>query len=408
MSQTIEDLKQQQNIDDAKTAALNAQTARVKAEKNLAEAQESDAASAALKSKFEVPGSGYAGDTKVGSKAGGIESSLLAARALTLGSAKIAAKLKPILDNSIGNKAPAPPILLYAYGETPTFQTFVAYKTQYTIVQKAIQSALGGLDAANKIAPSLIKEAVVTPQIAGMALDSVNKLLGFFRTDYTVEGVEVKFDDNVPLLNALAGELSGNNYKYDVRTPALYTPPVDLATDPIFVEITALANQYTTLREAVAASEAKLAVATAGAAKTGIPDADKKQLEQSAAALKEAIDFAKAAETLYDTFYAKLVSGDDKNAFSLNTILQQSSVRNLLREGSPLLIVKIDKAGGTYYTRKNLWTSIFGGMPFFNMGGVVITYSLLDGNTGRVLASDTVPIDGGFVKISKLPAELSK
>ncbi len=433
MSQSIDDLKQQQLLDETRTAALNAQTARLQAEKALAKAQQGDSdaktsdadvadakraadiagyrksetetARSLLKEAFEVPVSGYAGEVKTGSKAGGVESSLLAARALTTGAQRIAEKLRPVLDSATPDKTAAAPVVICGYDQIPAFQMFVAYKTQYTIVQTAIESALQGLRAAVRPAPSETYK-LFTPQMAGLALDSVNKLLGFFRTDYSVEGVDVKFDDNVALVNALAGELA-EKHKYDVRIPGVYGQPVDLTADPIFAEITALANQDIALRQAVAAGEKQLAGALAAVGGPNLPADEKSQSEQTTSNLRDALEIAKAAQALYDTFSAKLAAGDDKNPFPLNTILQQNTVRNLLRQGSRLLAVRIEKAGGTYYTRKNLW-SFFGGMPFFNMGGVVITYALFEGDTGRILASGTLPVDGGFVRISKLSQELAK
>ena len=400
MPQTLDDLKQQQQLDEARTAALKAQTARIDAEKALDKAQKPDAPA---KADFDVPDSGYKGDVKTNSKAGQIESSLLAARALTIGSQGIAKKLKPVLDTAIANKPAGTPVLLYGYAEIPALQAFVAYKTQYAIVQKTLESALAGLRAAHPATTARF----VSPEMVGLALDSVNKLLGFFRTDYSVEGVDVKFDDNVPLMAALGGELAGDKYKYDVRMPAAYTPPADLTTDPIFKEITALADQDVKLRQAVAAGANQLAGLTAEAAKPNISAEDKAQLAQSMTSLKDALEFAKAAQALYDTFAAKLAGGDDKNQFPLDTIMRQNTVRILLQKGSPLLAVRIEKAGGSYYTKKNLW-SFFGGMPFYNMGGVVLTYALFDGPTGRLLAAGTVPIDGGFVRVTRLPEALAK
>ena len=45
-------------------------------------------------------------------------------------------------------------------------------------------------------------------------------------------------------------------------------------------------------------------------------------------------------------------------------------------------------------------------MPFFTMGGVVVSYSLIDGPTGAVLAAGIVPIDGGFHRVNRMPAEV--
>jgi len=57
--------------------------------------------------------------------------------------------------------------------------------------------------------------------------------------------------------------------------------------------------------------------------------------------------------------------------------------------------------------KKNLWTGL-GRMPLFHMGGSTVTFLLLGGKEGKVLAADAISIYGGFVKTSKLRDELAK
>ena len=42
------------------------------------------------------------------------------------------------------------------------------------------------------------------------------------------------------------------------------------------------------------------------------------------------------------------------------------------------------------------------------MGGATVTYLLLDGAQGKVLAGDVIPVYGGFVKTDDLRNELRK
>jgi len=110
--------------------------------------------------------------------------------------------------------------------------------------------------------------------------------------------------------------------------------------------------------------------------------------------------------SLYDGLLTKLTTPDDKAKVPLAAIIQQDAVRSALQGGANLMTAKISSAGGTYYTRKNLW-SFFGTMPFFTMGGVVVNYSLFDGKTGFVLSAGAIPLDGGFFKVGQLPQELN-
>ena len=47
-------------------------------------------------------------------------------------------------------------------------------------------------------------------------------------------------------------------------------------------------------------------------------------------------------------------------------------------------------------------------MPLYHMGGSTASYVLLSGKEGRVLASDVVPVHGGFVKAGDVEKELTK
>ena len=123
--------------------------------------------------------------------------------------------------------------------------------------------------------------------------------------------------------------------------------------------------------------------------------------------LKNASDQAKAALALYDALLTKLTTPDDKAKVPLAAIIQQDVVHTALVGGAKLMTAKISSAGGTYYTKKNLW-NFFGGMPFFTMGGVVVNYSLFEGSTGVVISAGAVPLDGGFVKVGQLSKFLKK
>jgi hypothetical protein len=77
-------------------------------------------------------------------------------------------------------------------------------------------------------------------------------------------------------------------------------------------------------------------------------------------------------------------------------IARELEVWNSLQAAdSYLLIVKVNKAGGSHYVEKNLWTT-FGAMPFYVMGGVISSFSLLEGKTGDLIASGAIPIHSGY------------
>lgn len=84
-------LQKAQTADDPAAAQLAAatQAASVAAQQKAL----SDSQAAILKSKFTVPDSGYTGDIKPGDKAGGVEASLLATRAVNVAAKRIVEKI---------------------------------------------------------------------------------------------------------------------------------------------------------------------------------------------------------------------------------------------------------------------------------------------------------------------------
>lgn len=231
-------LSDAQKEPDAAKKALDDNVAAAKAAKELADAQkatsdaqkaQADASLAALKAQIgEVPDSGYKGEVTVKEKAGTMEAHLLAAKALGTAADSLVTVLPNVHDKTL---------LLYASAEVPNFQALIAYRVQVAIVTKAFKDATDASDDANKKAPPPIEVGPLAA--AGLGLDAVNKLLGFFRSDYGIGGVEVSFDDSA-LVHALAGRIVEKRTKTTVLIPALYN--AGALTDPA----TGMIDQFTT------------------------------------------------------------------------------------------------------------------------------------------------------------------
>ena len=347
----------------------------------------SDSQAAILKNNFTVPDSGFTGDIKPGDKAGTVESSLLAAKALN----DVALKIK----GRINGKA-ATSIVLYGSSDLPDFQSLIAYQAQYQMISSALDQSLEKINTSQAKANLLLTAKTESPALIGAAFDAANKLLGFFRTDYAIQGVSVTPDDLL-LISALSGVLSETK---TVIVPALYNPAALAASSTIMTNLNTLTFKRIALQ--ASADLGTSSSADLGTAAGNEKDAVKKKAEQDAAAdIKTAADQAKAAIALYDGLITKLTTPDDKAKVPLAAIIQQDVIHTALSGGASLLTAKISSAGGTYYTRKNLW-SFFGGMPFFSMGGVVVSYNLFNGQSGAVLSAGAIPISGGFVKVGHL------
>ncbi len=419
---TEDDFKALKALEGAKADALDAQARRIASQKALEKAQTADdpataqlaaatqaagiaaqqraladSRAAILKNNFTVPDSGFTGDIKASDKAGGVEASLLAARALNIAAASIleklgsVEKLKPLTNASI---------VLYGGADLPDFQPLIAFRAQSSALDKSLQDAMASIDKASDGAKEFLPPVIefVSPAMIGAGLDAANKILGYFRTDYSIQGVSVNVDDLL-LINALADALTKE--KATVKVPALFNADALFGNSPILGQIDSLTTNRVALQQKVDLAGTTLdSLATVAVKETDTTV--KAKIAKATADLKAASDQAKVTVSLYDGLLTKITTPDDKAKIPLAAIIQQDATSGLLGSGAKLMTAKISSTGGTYYTRKNLW-SFFGTMPFFTMGGVVVNYTLFDGSSGVVLSAGAIPIDGGFFKVGRLP-----
>lgn len=410
---------------DAADDAREAQAATAKAEKELSEAQKAaadaakaqadalkakaDAEVAAFKARFgEVPASRYSGDVTLKDNAGKTEALLLAAQAARSAAAAIA---KDIKDQ-------ATTVMLIASPDVPTFDNLLRFRVELGIVQKVfeemdrISTAAREKEPAAPAAPPAARaagapqpaRAVPPVTAAGLALDAADKLLGYFRTDYTVGGIDVTLEDAM-LVNELAGLLTKD------RKMVVYLPKVfngneltQTASD-VIAELQGLAQRRAN-NTATATEHQRLAAVWNERAGAEADVDTKAEMTAAAEAHQRASDAIGKASTVYDSWFNKLSSPDEKSSLvPIVSVIRERALMSALDGGRTLLSVKLHASGGSYYTKKNIWT-VFGTMPFFHMGGTVASYALIDGQTGAVKAAGTLPVHGGFFKASKLPNQL--
>jgi len=378
-----------------RVAAAKAAKELADADKAAADAQKAkaDASLAALKAQIgDVPDSGIKGEVTIKEKAGIMEAHLLAAKALNEAADRLVTGLP-----AGGGKT----VLLYASAEVPNFQALLSYKVQVSVVSAAFANAETISDNATAKAPPATEAAPLAA--AGLGLDAVTKLLGFFRSDYTIGGVEVSLDDSA-LVHGLAGRIAKSG-KYKVQLPAVYNAgALSAPTKSIIDQLNVFALKRSDSTARITRHDQRAAKFTEEAGQaTG---SAREVLLAKAKLHKDASDALKAAITVYDSFFGKLTAADDKGLAPLTSVVRESVLADLLAQGNSMLVVKLQKAGGAYYTKKNLWT-VFGGMPFYAGGGVVISYALLAGQSGNVEASGLIPVFGGFVKENKLETKLN-
>lgn len=396
---------------DLTKKALDDKLAAAKAAKDLADAEkaaadarkaQADAALAAFKAKVgEVPASGYTGGVTLKEKAGIIEAALLAAKAVKTAAQRIVDALPQQPAKKI--------VVLYSAAEIPNFQALIVFRAQIALVNKGFadaQKASNDADRKAPVPPDFKLEFVPPAAAAGLTLEAVNKLLAFFRTDYTVGGVDLTSEDSL-LVHALAGLIAGSNKNLDVQLPAVYSPgALSDAGSGILNDLTTLSLLKTGAQDKANRHDKFSARFTEDAGKEADPE-KKAALLDGAKTHKAAADTWKAAIGLYDSFFSKLTTVDDKGVAPLANVIREGVVADVLLKDNLLLLVKLQKFGGAYYTKKNMLT-LFGGMPFFHMGGVVASFVLLDGKAGTVQGSGVIPVHGGFVKASDLSQRVNE
>ena len=385
-------------IDPAKKAK-DATVDAAKAAKDVADAQkaQADAELAALKAKIgEVPSSGISGSVKLEQGAASLETALLAARATVTASEKIAKATAHFASCSPDKK-----VLVFAAGDVPDFQATTGFIAQRAIVLQSLTDAVSQSDEAKKAEPTPRTESLAG---VGIALEAVTKLLGFFKSDFEIRGTDVAADHHF-LAKAVAGELLNQcrDTKPVVLLKGAFNPSPVAAVGSIFKnELGSLTFQRDKAAAALLERERDASTLQTDLSKiTGDTVQDKenkRRLSERQKRHQGAADKLKAALAAYDTLVSKLASPDANVA----AMIRELDIWNVLNEPSSLLlIVKMDKAGGSNYVEKNLWTSL-GKMPFKVMGGVIASYTLFQGKTGTVLASGVVPVHGGFANANEV------
>jgi hypothetical protein len=376
-------LQQTQDASSQKATELQTQKAIADAQKALADAQ-----TQATIARYigDVKAGPYSGAVDMKEKAGTEEASLLSARAVKEGATKIATAVQ----------GEAQTFYIFGAKEFPTFQRLLTFRFRKELIKQAFE-------AAGVTKPVGAVREAVTPGMVSAGLDAFSKLLGYFKTDYTLGGVETKLDESL-LLFSVAGRLRGK----EVHLPLIYEPNSQgSAVAAVTKELADLvdlrkraADQASKLKDEIANTEKK----AADPQNAAIKDA----LLATAAALKPRLDQLNGVIALYDSFAGSLTSPEaSTGAVPLNALAQEFAIEAALKDGAAVLLLRLENTGGGYLLKKNLLTGLWK-MPLYHMGGATVTYLLLSGSDGKVIAGDVIPIYGGFVKTDSLRDALSK
>ncbi|MGH9969807.1 MAG: hypothetical protein ACREBG_18715 [Pyrinomonadaceae bacterium] len=375
-------LDQSKSTSAQQVTELQNQKALVDAQKALAEAQTQ---SALAKLIGEVKAGPYSGTVDMKEKAGTEEGLLLAARAVKECAEKVA--------KAVEGKATK--FYVFAAKEFPAFQRLLTFRFRKEMIKQAFAAA--GIKKPEAAGPEL----VATPALISAGLDAFSKILGFFKTDYTIGGTEAKLDESL-LLFSVAGKLSG-----EVHLPLVYEPNAHSSTVAALTsELAELVDlRSRTATEAIQAKDqiADLEKRAADPANAAMKD----ELLATAAALKPRLDQLNGVIALYDSFASSLTTPDSNGAVPLTAVAQEFAVDAALKDGGAVLLLRLENSGGGYLLKKNLLTGIWK-MPLYHMGGATVAFLLLSGLEGKVLAGDVILVYGGFVRTDNLRDELAK
>jgi hypothetical protein len=403
-------LESQQALDKLKEVP-NASILNLKDQKALADAKR-DAANSQLEAwKAQnvgmITGSSFSGAVDLKDKAGQVEAALLAANAVRRAAGKICDAIK-------GKTTKCE---VFAASEFPNFQRLQTFRFQREMMKLAFETAVVNPPAKSEEKPSVraevaapgFGEAALLPVPAAAAvsagLDMFSKITSFFKTDYTVGGLQLTLDESL-LVFSVSGKLAEANT--DVRLPMTYLP------DAKNRAISALTRELVGLTKLRALASAQMESKNKESEEwerklVQMPDSSEKQaLLKTVSDARIQAEQIKGAIASYDGFANGLATPDPKTgAIPLVGLAQELAIEEVLEGNGTILLLRLENTGGGYFIKKNLWTGLFG-MPLYHMGGATVTYALFSGEGGKLLAGDVVPVHGGFVKAGNVERSLKQ
>ena len=140
-----------------------------------------------------------------------------------------------------------------------------------------------------------------------------------------------------------------------------------------------------------------------GSNRADLPDDQKALIAEIKLALKQ----AEASNGAFATAVAAYKKSYDDLLTALSTLDGPLAMSELLKakayidaDFTQFLELKIDAAGGSYYTKKNIWSTL-GDMPFEIAGGAVVHYTFFN-RGGQVLAADSIQVHSGYYEVNDI------
>lgn len=435
MAATIEEIKQQTALIEAETARINAELARINAERAKEAASSPDNRLKDLQSSLaltnaqkdlstaqtsariaelfgDVKAGPFSGSVDMKEKAGTLEATLLATKAVREGGNAIAKKVKKSVETDVSGATalraptesdpkPARAVLIIPARSFDSFQRLLSYEFRKRLIGRALTSATPTTDSGDT-------EAVgAAPAVLSAGLDAVKNILGFFKTDFVVGGIDAKVEEAAAVF-ALAGALRNESTNVTVLLPGTFLPGGQQgAIKDISDDIKELADKRDSL--VTTANQKSKDAEAAETQATTAQGAEKKRLTGLAAKLRAEALTATNAIALYDGFVASLITPDAAGNAPLAQLVNDRALNDWVKKGGVrVLLVRLESTGGGFLIKKNLWTGLGAAAPLYHMGGASLSYVLLDGPSGNVLSADVVAIHGGYQPSRKIREVLAQ
>lgn len=376
---------------DARKAAFEAAKAASDAQKA---ATESKTAADVAKIGTVTGQSTITGTVTMGTYGAKAEALLLVTRSTKMAAAEIAPNLVPAL-----SLRPASTILILnstselATAEAIQFDLQLrgvteSLKLARTYFAIADRSDTPRIKIKNAAASSNLRTAPLA--VAGTIIDGLAKLGSYFQSDYSFGAASV---GNTPGLvaNALVSELRSSKH----NVPNLIVIPSNIVASDAKALMTALDPAQMQYLEVVN----EQAFAKQRSSELGQTDGNK---AAAVAALYERADAAATqAITAYEKLMALLLADPAEGKEPLAVKLIRQKVIQSKLAANPLILLLNSEAAAAYYTKKNLWTFL-GGPPLYTVGGVSLTYTLYENDSGAVLVGGTAGKHGGYRSVGQV------
>lgn len=341
-----------------------AEEARAEAEARtafwIAKQAEYEAQAAAAKAQFAgLDGlNPAAGSAELAGKGGEIEAEMLATLA--------ARRAAMAIVEGVKGKATGT-ILLLAPDETITPDAWYGFQAKALGVAKAMraQGCPAPIVPASRAEPSAAEASL--PGV----LAAVNVAAKLFRSDLKVSGVAVSARDDL-LLRAVGAALTAEPGRV-VMLPSASAANVLTADNPVMKTMGELDSMLQCIDDRL--------VAATGA---------------KAAGQREALEAERARHA---AFVADVTEPTQSGAIELVEAARQAAWATTLGSAH-VLRVEAHTAGGSLFTKTNLWTALGVGKPFQISSGLVASYELTRPSTGQLVAAGSVACASGFHRIT--------